>query len=255
MTTDEAPYQRHLITHAEHPIAAPLSEESVAALLRRALADRAGPVRLLDLGCGQAAWPLRALAAHPTATAVGVDLDPGGLAHAAAEAARLGVADRLTLVTGDAAAFAAEAAHGAFDVVLSVGATHAFGGLAATLAGAVARLAPGGRLVLGECFWEREPTPAALTALGAEPADFTDLAGLVARCVEAGLTPVHGRVSTLDEWDDYEWCWTGSLAGWALDHPEHPKAAEAAATAAEHRAGWLGGYRGVLGFATLVLRG
>ncbi|RMI45602.1 methyltransferase domain-containing protein, partial [Streptomyces triticirhizae] len=170
-------------------------------------------------------------------------------------AARRGVAGRLTLVAGDAAGYAADAAHGVFDAVLCVGATHAFGGLERTLAAARRRLAPGGRLVVGEGFWEREPTPAALAGLGAEREDFTDLAGVVALCQAAGLTPVYGHVSTLAEWDDYEWCWTGSLAGWALDHPEHPRAAEAAAEAAEHRAGWLGGYRGVLGFATLVLRG
>ncbi|RMI30257.1 SAM-dependent methyltransferase, partial [Streptomyces triticirhizae] len=83
MSADATPYHRHLITHAEHPIAAPLGEPSVAALLDRALGpagQRPAAPRLLDLGCGQAAWPLRALEARPEATAVGVDVDADALA-------------------------------------------------------------------------------------------------------------------------------------------------------------------------------
>lgn len=61
------------LAHTHHPIAAPLADQSVAALLRRAL--RSGDERLLELGCGQGAWLLRALAAHPELTADGVDPD------------------------------------------------------------------------------------------------------------------------------------------------------------------------------------
>ncbi|UED84529.1 SAM-dependent methyltransferase [Streptomyces profundus] len=243
-------YNRHLITHANHPIAAPLADERVDVLLDRALAHRPRGGRLLDLGCGQAAWPLRALATRPEATAVGVDLDQGGLDWAAAEAERTGVADRLRLVRGDAAAFA----EGTFDAVLCVGATHAFGGLSATLEAARPLLAADGRLVVGEGFWERAPDRAALDELDASPDDYADLAGTVRLATDAGWVPVHGHVSTLAEWDDYEWNWTGSLASWALDHPDHPHAPEAATTAASHRDGWLTAYRSTLGFLTLILR-
>jgi hypothetical protein len=68
-----------------------------------------------------------------------------------------------------------------------------------------------------------------------------------------GWTPVYGHVSTIEEWDDYEFSWTGSLARWALDHPDDPDAKQALEASAEHRDMWLG-YRGVLGFVTLVLR-
>ncbi|SOD62001.1 Methyltransferase domain-containing protein [Streptomyces zhaozhouensis] len=246
------PHARHLITHAEHPVAAPLAEASVDAVLAHALGRGRAAPRLLDLGCGQAAWPLRALAGRPDATAVGVDLNAGALEWARTEADRRGVGERLELVAADAGAYGGEEA--GFDAVLCVGSTHAFGGLEETLAAAGRQVAPGGTLVAGEGFWEREPTPAALGGLGAVPSDFADLAGTVDRCLAAGWTPVHGHVSSAEEWDAYEWAWTGSLASWALDHPDHPAAAEAAAEAAEHRTRWLGGYRGVLGFVTLVLR-
>ncbi|MEU9131170.1 SAM-dependent methyltransferase, partial [Kitasatospora sp. NPDC048540] len=65
------------IAHRHHPVAAPLSDGSVARLLERALP--AGDGRLLDLGCGQGAWLLRALSARPGLRAVG----PTGLWEAA----------------------------------------------------------------------------------------------------------------------------------------------------------------------------
>ncbi|RKN05222.1 SAM-dependent methyltransferase [Streptomyces radicis] len=247
-------YDRHLITHSEHPIAAPLSGDAFRAVLAVAMQRPSGGGRLFDLGCGQAQWLLTALTGWSRATGVGVDISEPCLDRAAAQARRLGVADRLELHEADAARFAAITPPGTFDVVLCVGSTHAFGGLLPALAAARRLLAPGGCVVVGEGFWEREPGPAALRALDARPDDHADLGGTVDRVVADGWLPVNGHTSTLDEWDEYEWCWTGSLSRWALDHPDHPDAAEARATADAHRTGWLHGYRGTLGFVTLVLR-
>ncbi|MDX3096562.1 methyltransferase domain-containing protein [Streptomyces sp. ME01-24h] len=240
--------ERHRISriaHTHHPIAAPLDDATVRRLLDRAL--RRGDEHVLDLGCGEGAWLLRALAGRPGVTAEGVDLDVDALAKAAREAAALGVGDRLTLHDRDAAGFASPQP---FDVVLSVGAAHAFGGLMPTLAAARAHLAPGGIALVGDGFWEREPTPDLVKEVG----EYEDLPCTVDRIAEAGWTPVLAHVSTLREWDDYEWSWTGSLAEWALDHPGDSESAAALEAAAVHRAGWLRGYRGTLGFVTLLLR-
>lgn len=238
-----------LLAHADHPIHAPLADASVAALLGRAV--RHGDERLLDLGCGEARWLLHALRAHPGVRATGVDTDDEALARGRSAAEAAGVSDRLTLHAADAGEFAS--AH-RFDVVLCVGASHAFGGLPPTLRAARAHLAPGGTVLVGDGFWERPPEPATLAALGATPEEFADLATTVDRIRAAGWVPVYGHVSTAAEWDAYEWSWVGSLARWALDHPEHPDGTQALRTADEHRRGWLHGYRGTLGFVTLLLR-
>lgn len=237
------------LAHADHPIAAPLSDDSVAHLLRRAIRGPAD--HLLDLGCGEGAWLLRALRAHDGVTAVGVDISGTGFDDVRAEAARLGLADRLDLRRQDVADYEST---GKADLVLNVGAAYAFGGLPGTLAAARRHLAEDGTLLLGDCFWEREPEPAVREMLEDGPQKYTDLAGTVAEVVADGWTPVYGYVSTIAEWDEYEWCWTGSLARWALDHREHPDSEQAARLAADHRAEWLGGYRGVLGFVVLLLR-
>lgn len=233
------------LAHADHPIAAPLDDDSVRRLLARGIPR--GDGRILDLGCGGGEWLVRALTMHPGLRAEGVDISDSSLAHARATAARLGVDERLTLHHADAAGFTAAAA---FDLVLSVGATHAFGGLLATLAAARRHLAPGGRILVGDGFWAREPSPEATRMLG----DLADLPSTVDRVVADGWTPVYGHVSTRRELDDYEWAWTGSLASWALDHPADPDAAEALAAAGAHRDEWLRVYRDAFGFVCLVLR-
>lgn len=241
---------RSRITHADHPIAAPLSDASVQLLLDRA--TRGGAERMLDLGCAEATWLLRALATNPKLRAVGVDLDEAGLTVARERAEALGVAQRIGLHHQDAQEFKATEP---FDVILTVGAAHAFGGLLPTLTAVQQHLAPGGLVVIGDGFWEQEPSEAALAGLGGATADeFTDLPSTVRRITDAGWVPVFGHISSPEEWDAYEFAWTGSLAEWALNNPDHPDSAEAAAIATEHREGWLGGYRGTLGFVTLLLR-
>jgi SAM-dependent methyltransferase len=237
------------IAHAHHPIAAPVLGVTVNRLLRRA--DRQPAARILDLGCGQAAWALQALAHYPDGHADGVDLSRHALERAEAAAVERGLADRLTLHLRDARSYVPD---GDYDLVLCVGSTQAFGGFAATLDLAGRHVHPDGVLLVGECFWAAPPTPEALAALEVTAQEYTDLAGLVDAAGQAGWAPVYAHVSEAAEWDDYEWSWTGSLTGWALDNPGHPDAAGALAAAREHRDRWLRGYRAVLGFATLVLR-
>ena len=237
------------LAHAEHPIAAPLDDRTVTDVLDRAI--RRPDAHLLDLGCGEGAWLLRAAQEHDGITAVGVDISDAGFDATLADAARLGVADRLELVHQDVTTYRSRREA---DVVLSIGAAYAFGELLPALAAARGHLAEDGVVVLGDCFWEREPSPQLRAELEDGPQSYADLTTTVARVVADGWTPVHGHVSTLEEWDEYEWSWTGSLAAWALDHPDHPDRDQVLATSAAHRDSWLGGYRGVLGFVTLVLR-
>ncbi|MER8002896.1 methyltransferase [Streptomyces sp. NPDC095613] len=233
------------IAHSEHPIKSPLDDDSVRQLLERGLPT--GEERVLDLGCGSGEWLLRALAARPGVHAEGVDISEDALARAADAARDLGVQDRLVLHHLKAEEFVSEEP---FDAVLSFGAAHAFGGLLPTLAAARGHLAPGGRVLIGDGFWEGPPSREAVGMLG----NFTDLATTLDRVVADGWTPVDGHVSTRRELDDYEWaCW-GSLATWALDHAGHPDSAQVLETATARRTEWLRDYRDTFGFVSLVLR-
>ncbi|MEU9716833.1 class I SAM-dependent methyltransferase [Streptomyces sp. NPDC047976] len=233
------------IAHAGHPVKSPLADDSVSELLTRSLPR--GDERVLDLGCGTAEWLLRALTTHPRLHAEGVDLSEVALTQARRSARDLGVGERLALHRQEAADFVSTRP---FDLVISVGATHAFGGLLPTLAAARGHLAPGGRVLIGESFWDRVPSPEAVEIFG----ELDDLATTVDLVVADGWTPVHGHVSTRGELDAYEWaCW-GSLASWALDHADDPAAGQVLETATAARSQWLRGYRDSFGFLCLVLR-
>ncbi|MFJ8013485.1 SAM-dependent methyltransferase [Streptomyces sp. NPDC096339] len=234
-----------MIAHADHPIKSPLDDDSVSRLLEHGLPR--GDERVLDLGCGTAEWLLRALESRPHLHAEGVDVSEASLRHGRLAADERGVGERLVLHRQEAADFASPRT---FDLVISVGATHAFGGLLPTLAAAREHLAPGGRVLIGESFWDRAPSPAAVEMFG----DLADLATTVDLVVADGWTPVHGHVSTRAELDAYEWaCW-GSLASWALDHPADPASAQVLEAATDARSQWLHGYRDSFGFLCLVLR-
>ncbi|MDA3627376.1 class I SAM-dependent methyltransferase [Saccharopolyspora sp. WRP15-2] len=237
------------LAHVDHPIAAPLSDSNVGRLLRQVGCSPGASV--LDLGCGAGEWVLRALEEYPTARAFAVDTSEPALRRAEETTRDRGLRGRVIYAQGDAREYRPPKA---CDLVMCVGATHAFGGFEESLRAIDERVAPGGTVLIGEGFWERPPTRAALDALDAVPEDFQDLAGTVETAEKAGWTPVYGHVSELGEWDEYEWSWTGSLTRWALDHPEHPDAEAAIEAAREHRDGWLRGYRGVLGFVCLLLR-
>ncbi|MDG4864935.1 class I SAM-dependent methyltransferase, partial [Streptomyces sp. T-3] len=234
--------------HSDHPIAAPLSDQRVDQLLAHALPR--GDERVLDLGCGEAEWLIWAVANREGVRADGVDLSEPALARGREHIAQAGLSGRIALHHQDAAEFNGDAP---YDLVVCVGSTHAFGGLLPTLEAARKHLAPGGAVLVGDGFWERPPTKETLQVGFAED-EYVDLAATVDLVERDGWIPLHGHVSTQEEWDDYEWSWTGSLTRWALDNPQHPESEEVLATAKQHRAQWLSGYRGTLGFVTLLLR-
>jgi SAM-dependent methyltransferase len=235
------------IAHRWHPIAAPLSDESFRLLVRRLGVPSHG--RVLDLGCGFGEWLRAAIGPVPNAHGVGVDVSDVVLDEARRRTERRALAGRVSFERADAATWSG----GEFDVVICVGASHAFGGLGPTLAAVRRHLRPGGRVLLGDGFWEHGPSDAALAALGAAPGELPTIDGVLTELTRAGFEPSYGHISTLAEWDEYEWAWTGSLASWALTEAPDGERAEALHRARAHRREWLEGYRGQLGFLTVVL--
>jgi cyclopropane fatty-acyl-phospholipid synthase-like methyltransferase len=235
------------LAHAEHPLSAPVDEGRARRLLGRLAIPPGGSV--VDLGCGQGAWLLLLAAERSDLRLLGVDTSAAAIAGARTASARSGYPSSINWLHSDAAT----ASVGTHDAVICVGASHAFGGLDGTLKAVRERMKPGGRVILGDTIWEHPPSQAAQDSVEAGADDFPDLAGLVSRALEHRFEVIDGHVSTLEEWDDYEWAWTGTLLRWALQQPDGSDRAAALEAAREHRDAWLGGYRRYLGFATLAL--
>jgi SAM-dependent methyltransferase len=208
---------------------APLSATRAGALVDEVLETE--PATVVDFGCGRGALLLDVLVAGAGAgmRGIGVDTDEGALAAAQRVAAERGVADRVMFVASDAQEWLASAAVDV-DVAISVGATHAFGDLAALL-----RALPGPRLLVGDAFFARSPDDWCVETFGELPQG-TDAVREVARA--AGWRVTDLGVSTLEEWDEFEARWRAGVdADFARQRKEEYEA---------H-------YRGVLGFVWLVL--
>ncbi|MFI5783364.1 SAM-dependent methyltransferase [Nocardia sp. NPDC051570] len=241
-------YDEIFYTYADYPICAPVSLASADLLLRRAaLPDGA---RILDLGCGAAGWTRRALRHYPTAIADCIDISAAALAIARTAVSADGVAERVRFHECDVTTFEPG---DRYDLVLCVGVSSFLGGLRSTLALAGPYVRPGGLILTGDNFWEREPHQDILDIQPRVREECLDLRGTTDLVTKAGWLPVYGHVSRLDEHDDYWWTTVGAANRWALDNSDDPAASEVHDMAAKALDQWLRLYRGVIGWVDLLL--
>ena len=92
--------------------------ETLIEAARTSLAERA-PARILDLGTGSGALLLAALSLWPGASGVGIDRSLGAVAVAAANAGRLGLAERTRILHADWTRSGWAADLGRFDLILA----------------------------------------------------------------------------------------------------------------------------------------
>jgi SAM-dependent methyltransferase len=227
----------------------PLSEEHAALLVDAC--DPAPGARVLDLGCGWGELLMRLVERAEGATGDGVDTDADALARGERLAVERGLEARVRFHRARADEWRGDG----YDLAVCVGATHAWpDSTAGALRGLRAALRPGGTALLGEGFWTRPPTREALDGLGARPEELGTLGGIVRSATAAGFRPLQVTAADEREWDLFEsYATAGHRERWALAHPDHPRRDSVLAEAERHRDGYLSGYRGVLGFAYLVL--
>jgi cyclopropane fatty-acyl-phospholipid synthase-like methyltransferase len=233
----------------------PLSEARAARLVERLA--RTGPATVLDLGCGWGELLLRILSAVPGAIGTGIDLSRADLARGQGNAAASGLADRVSFLGESAVG----TSRGPADLVLCVGSSHVLSEAkppqhTIDALRELRRLVnPGGRVLLGEGFWEHPPSPAEIAAMwpGIKAGDHYELPGLVDQAISAGFRPEWIETATLQEWDDFESGVGAVVEEWLASHPDHPRAAETRRQADDRLSIWLRGSRGRLGLAYLTL--
>ncbi|MFZ0667410.1 MAG: class I SAM-dependent methyltransferase [Acidimicrobiales bacterium] len=224
----------------------PLSSDR-ADLLAAALVV-GSPRSILDAGCGWGELLLRTVAASNVATGLGVDSDTVALDRGRKNAAKRRLSERVQFLEGDIADLGDRA-----DVVICVGADHAFGNQDEALEALRDYVNPGGRLLFGTGFWEREPTDDEAASLDMTSRTLRDLDGLVDKTIAVGFRPLSIHVANSDEWCEFESGYLADWETWLLSHAADPSAGDIRHKADKHRKDWLQGYRKVLGFAYLML--
>ena len=243
------------IGHRGMEICNPISESRLKRVLEHV--DPGPGARVLDLGCGKGAL-LSLIAtnwrrAKSAMTLVGVDRDADLLAEAQTATADLDQASSVKFVCADAAQYVTRPEAQGQHVVCALGASHIFGGTAGCLAMLAGLAVPGGVILLGEGFWEREPDRAYLAAIDASRDELMTLAEIVASAAAAGLSARDVSVVSADEWDRYEWAHFRNVEDYANVHAREP----AAQALLVRRRAWLDTYlrwRGTMGFGLFVFR-
>lgn len=224
------------------PLSSARADSIARSLVRRA------PETVVDLGCGWGELLLSIVAAGPGSRGIGVDSDERLIARASNNARVRGLSDRVEFRVGDLVDASDPA-----DVVVCIGADHAFGSQAEALRQLRPRVGPGGRLLFGSGFWERPPTEEQAATIGMTPASLTGLEGLVEMSVASGFRPLGIQTANRDEWDAFESGFLADWEEWLVDNADDPEADAIRTSSNAHRDGWLRGYRDVLGFAYLTL--
>lgn len=210
----------------------------------------AQPRVIVDIGCGWGELLQRVTAKVPGAKAYGIDSDAELLQRGRAGAAARGIADRLEFVEYRGEQWTEPA-----DLVICIGAVHAFGTGADALRELYKIVEPGGRLLIGDGIWNRLPTEAEVAAMwpGTTVDEWQLLPEFVDTAIEAGFRPLRVEAVERSEMDDFESQFLADREVWLLANPGHPRADEIREQADAHRNWWLRGHRGPWGFAYLTL--
>jgi cyclopropane fatty-acyl-phospholipid synthase-like methyltransferase len=228
---------------------APLSPQHADLLMDRL--DLHPGQRIADLGCGWGELLLQVVSrtAQPsTASQVpvtGVDTDAAALTHGRELARERGLDHLVDFVEQDVTAW-----RGTADRAICIGSSHAFGGTQAAL-NALAQLVPhGGRLLFADSCWASSPSPAATEIFGEQVRSLPDL---LETCRAQGWRVIHMSTADQREWDDFESTFRAGRQEWLLAHGDDPRAAEVRDWLDTRERQYVQAYRGILGFAYLIL--
>jgi SAM-dependent methyltransferase len=236
------------IAHGTHRYMSPLSGARAEALID-GMSLGAGD-RVLDIGCGKAAFLIDLVAATP-AQGLGVDANPALVESARAAARARGIEARIELVCGRLRE--AIEATARFDAIVCMGSSQAVGTFDEALAWAHRALAPGGTALFADGYWKRAPDAGYLAHLGATEDEMTSHAGNAARARAAGFRVLATATASDGEWDEYEGRYCAAVERYVDAHPDDPDAGAMAARIRAWHDAYLRQGRDTLGFGFYLL--
>ena len=238
------------ITHSEHVVCNPTSEEKLARLVE--LLRLTPDARVLDIACGKGEFLIRLTEAYGV-RCLGIDISPHFIAAAEGRLKARVPGAHVTLLEMNGADFRPDEPH-SFSLASCIGASWIFGGHGGTLDALVSMVEPGGWVIAGEPYWLQEPCEDYLEASGDDPEGFGTHASNVEAGERSGLDLVHTLVSNADDWDRYEGLQWYATSEYARTHPDDPDLHELVERVEKAKAVYLRWGRETLGWAIYVFR-
>lgn len=209
--------------------------------------------QVLDVGAGTCELLIRLVERFRVA-ATAVELDGPAIAEARRRAQGRIPPDSITFLVDDARQAVPALAAGAFDLGICIGATHALGGLGQTLQELRRCVRPGGHLVIGEGYWKQKPGPEYLAALGATESELQSHHHNVKAAEQLGLVPLWAYTASDEDWDEFEWTYSGTVERYCHEYPEDPECEAMLTRIRTWRSTYLQWGRDTLGFGLYLFR-
>jgi SAM-dependent methyltransferase len=238
------------ITHREHVVCNPTSEEKLVRLAE--LVRLPTGARVVDIACGKGEFLMRLAQAYRV-NGVGVDISSFFIADAERRFKARAPESGVTFREMDGADFKPKEPH-SFALASCIGASWVFGGHSETLDALTNMVEPGGWVVAGEAYWLQEPADDYLEASGMTRDAFKSHAENAEAGERRGLELVHSLVSSKDDWDRYEGLQWYATAEYARTHPDDPDLPELTERVSKEKAMYLRWGRDTLGWAIYVFR-
>lgn len=237
------------ITHRDHLICNPTSGAKLNEMID--LLTLQNQAAVLDIGCGKGEFLTR-LAERYACSGVGVDLSPYFIREAMERAASRVPSAHLAFQEIDGAKY--EGRPDAFDLVICLGASWIWNGHRGTLTALTRWSKPGGQILVGEPFWQREPDAEYLKAAEVSQGTFGTHFQNVQTGIELGLTLLHTMVSNGDDWDRYEGLQWRAAEEWVRANPADQDRNSVLERTGRARDAYLRWGRDTLGWALYLFR-
>lgn len=240
-----------LVGHKSLTFMNPMSERAFSGVID--LLDLPAGSTIVDFGCGFAECAMLIIERY-RAHADCVELSPLIAGVARERAARRVPSDLIRIHEGDAGAFKATIPPATFDLTVCTGSSHALGGYQQMLQTLTRLTKPGGRILVGDGYWKKEPEKAYLGEFSMTRDEMHFYHELFEPAIGLNLLCDFSTTASEQDFDAYEWAHSRAIETHASDHPNEPTSAQLLARSRAWRRGYVHWGRDTLGFALVLFR-